>query len=80
MSADDVTPLPLPDPLHVCPHPHCRKRVPALIWACAEHWQALPPPVRQAIWWANLEQSDSALESARKSALVSWRAQERFAA
>ncbi len=80
MAADDFAPAPPREALHTCPHPECRRRVPGLIWACNEHWQALPPRVRQAIWWAKLEQSESALESARLSALASWRTQERFAA
>jgi hypothetical protein len=80
MPHDDIVPVPLHDALHGCPHPDCRRRVPGLIWACPEHWQALPPRVRQAIWWANLEQSASALETATASALACWRAQERFAA
>jgi hypothetical protein len=80
MPADDIAPAPQPDALHACHHPDCRTRVPGLIWACPEHWQALPPRVRQAIWWANLEQSESAVEAARLSALAAWRIQARFAA
>jgi hypothetical protein len=80
MPADEITPMPPRNPFHACPHPDCRRRVPELIWACPEHWQALPPRVRQAIWWAGLEQSASGLEAATLKALACWRAQERFAA
>jgi hypothetical protein len=40
------------DRLHGCPHPRCDAALPPLVWACVEHWQMLPPPTRQAIWWA----------------------------
>ena len=45
-----------------------------MIWACPEHWQALPPGVRQAIWWARREDNTVALAGAVQTAFASWRA------
>jgi hypothetical protein len=57
-----------------CPHPDCSRPVPELIWACPEHWQTLPPRIRQAIWWARHERSALGLEAAEQHALAGWQA------
>jgi hypothetical protein len=62
------------DTQHVCPHPACTVQVPSLIWACAEHWQGLPPEVRQGLWSAARESGPGslALQSAEQRALSFW--------
>ena len=56
-----------------CPHPACSRPVPGMIWACPEHWQALPPRIRQAIWWARREDNAVALAGAAQTAFACWR-------
>ena len=62
--------------LHDCPHPACSLRLPALIWACSEHWKALHPLIRQAIWSADCANGagSPALASAMQRAVAFWEA------
>jgi hypothetical protein len=69
-------PLSPQDTLHVCPHPECAERLPSLVWACAGHWQALPPQIRQGLWNATRESGTGslALKAAEQHALDFWAA------
>jgi hypothetical protein len=81
MPHDDIVSALRAEPVHACPHPDCRLRLPSLIWACREHWQSLPPRIRQAIWWARREGEPSAIDATAQTALAYWRAtDERLAA
>ena len=59
---------------HECPHPDCARQVPPLMWACFEHWQALPPVIRQYIWTAGRGPADLTLvlRTATERALAFW--------
>lgn len=35
---------------HICHAPDCKRPVPPKMFACKEHWFALPPDLRDAIW------------------------------
>lgn len=35
---------------HICHAPGCTRRIPARLFACREHWYALPKKIRDAIW------------------------------
>lgn len=35
---------------HTCHAPHCTRVVPPRMFACREHWFALPKRIRDAIW------------------------------
>jgi hypothetical protein len=74
-----LTRLPRRDTLHACPHPECSRDVPALMWACFEHWQALPAPIRQGIWAATRASGAGSLElqNAEERAFAFWGAIER---
>lgn len=37
---------------HRCHWPGCERRVKPALWGCREHWFALPPAIRTAIWRA----------------------------
>jgi hypothetical protein len=67
------------DTLHACPHPECSRAVPALLWACSEHWQALPAPIRQGIWSATRDSGPGSpqLQAAEERAFAFWGAIER---
>jgi hypothetical protein len=62
------------DALHPCPHPECSRTVPALMWACLEHWQGLPPPIRQGIWAATRTSGPGSLQlqNAEERAFAFW--------
>jgi hypothetical protein len=62
------------DALHTCPHPECSRTVPSLMWACLEHWQGLPPPIRQGIWSAirTSGQGSLQLQNAEERAFAYW--------
>ena len=62
---------------HACPHPGCTRQVPPLMWACFEHWQALPVEIRQDIWTAGrgTEPRTLVLRTATERALAFWEAQ-----
>ena len=68
-------------PLHPSstPHPECSRTVPALMWACLEHWQGLPPPIRQGIWAATRTSGPGSLQlqNAEERAFGFWGAIER---
>lgn len=36
--------------IHTCHAPHCVRQVPPHLFACREHWYALPKKIRDAIW------------------------------
>jgi hypothetical protein len=65
--------------VHACPHPECSRHVPALMWACLEHWQALPPPIRQGLWAAARTAGPGSpqLQGAEERAFAFWGAIER---
>jgi hypothetical protein len=65
--------------VHTCPHPECSRTVPSMMWACSEHWQALPPRIRQSIWAAfRLHGAGSfPLDRAEQHAFAYWGALER---
>jgi hypothetical protein len=67
------------DALHPCPHPECSRTVPALMWACLEHWQGLPPPIRQGIWAATRTSGPGSLQlqNAEERAFAFWGSIER---
>jgi hypothetical protein len=69
-------PLAPTDTPHVCPHPTCAVMLPSLVWACTEHWQALPPTIRQALWGATRQFDASSLSQqvAAQHALDFWAA------
>jgi hypothetical protein len=59
----------------VCPYPGCTQVVSGLMWACPQHWEALPAHARRALWLAYGEASGRptrAVESALLRALDSW--------
>ena len=60
--------------LHACPHPECSRAVPGLMWACFEHWQALPPAIRQGIWAATRGPGPGSLQlqEAEQRAYAYW--------
>jgi hypothetical protein len=60
--------------LHACPHPECSRTIPSLMWACLEHWQGLPPPIRQGIWAATRTsgQGSLQLQNAEERAFAYW--------
>ena len=62
------------DALHPCPHPECSRTVPALMWACLEHWQGLPPRIRQGIWAATRTSGPGSLQvqDAEERAFAFW--------
>jgi hypothetical protein len=62
------------DMLHACPHPDCSHAIPALMWSCFEHWQALPPVIRQGIWAAGRSSGAGSLQvqNAEERAFVFW--------
>ena len=64
---------------HACPHPDCTRTVPGLIWACSEHWQGLPPTIRQGIWAATrgAGQGSLQLDRAEREAFAFWGSLER---
>jgi hypothetical protein len=35
---------------HTCHAPHCTRAVPPHMYACSEHWYALPKVYRDAVW------------------------------
>ena len=74
-----LTRLPQRDRLHACPHPECTRDVPGLMWACFEHWQALPPTIRQGIWAATRRPGLGSLQlrNAEERAFAFWGAIER---
>lgn len=37
---------------HRCPWPFCVAHVDADLWGCKQHWYALPPVLRKALWLA----------------------------
>jgi hypothetical protein len=51
-------------------------RVPGLLWACLEHWQELPPRIKQGISSAyhGPGPGSNALESAKQRAFAFWSA------
>jgi hypothetical protein len=67
------------DAMHPCPHPECSRTVPALMWACLEHWQGLPPPIRQGIWAATRTSGPGSLQlqNAEERAFAFWGSIER---
>jgi hypothetical protein len=67
-------PLAPMDTPHVCPHPACAVTLPGLVWACTEHWQALPPTIRQALWGATRQFDSGSLsqQAATQRALDFW--------
>jgi hypothetical protein len=67
------------DALHACPHPECARAIPALMWSCFEHWQALPPEIRQGIWAATRSSGPGSLQvqNAEERAFAFWGAIER---
>lgn len=36
--------------MHTCHAPGCTRRVPARMFACLQHWRALPKAYQDAIW------------------------------
>lgn len=66
--------LPQRDSTHACPHPECGCAVPSLMWACSEHWQALPPQVRQGIWASGRTAGPGSLQlqEAEERAFAYW--------
>jgi hypothetical protein len=62
------------DTLHACPHPDCGRAIPALMWSCFEHWQALPPVIRQGIWAATRSAGPGSLQvqNAEERAFALW--------
>jgi hypothetical protein len=74
-----LTRLPQRHESHPCPHPDCARTLPALIWACDEHWQALPPTIRQGIWAASRGAGPQSLQldRAEQAAFAFWGSIER---
>jgi hypothetical protein len=60
--------MPLREPLESAP------RVPGLLWACFEHWQELPPRIKQGISSAYYGPGpgSAALETAKQRAFAYW--------
>jgi hypothetical protein len=59
---------------HPCPHHGCSRAIPGLMWACLEHWQSLPPQIRQQIWAATRGAGPRALaqDAALDAACAFW--------
>lgn len=42
----------VPPLTHECPYPECRERIPLRLFACRDHWYALPREIRDDVWSA----------------------------
>lgn len=61
-----------PDDTHECPAPGCTRRVPSIMYACRQHWFALPKSIRDEIWRAYRREPLSDEHVAAMQAAAEW--------
>lgn len=63
------------DTTHECPAPDCDRLVPQIMYACPQHWFALPKGIRDEIWRAYRREPLSDAHLAAMAAGATWYAE-----